>query len=133
MSVFERIHELIKVQHLTVKQLERDCGLANATIRRWETQTPNIESIRKVAQRLNVSIDYLVTGESLNTTIAETLQLSLTEANLVDMFRTLNKHDQENAFDFITMLYEKTTGARKSIYATYNNANNIDQLNPETA
>ena len=66
-------------------------------------------------------------------TIAETLQLSLTEANLVDMFRTLNKHDQENAFDFITMLYEKTTGARKSIYATYNNTNNIDQLNPETA
>jgi len=62
----------------------------------------------------------LVTGESQNATIAETLQFSLTEANLADMFRTLNKHDQENAFDFITMLYEKTTEAKKSIYATYN-------------
>ena len=57
MSIFERVHELIKEQGLNVKQLERECGLANATIRRWETQTPNIESVRKVAHRLNVTID----------------------------------------------------------------------------
>ena len=81
---------------------------------------PNIGDLTKLANTLNVSIDYLVTGESQNATIAETLQFSLTEANLADMFRTLNKHDQENAFDFITMLYEKTTEAKKSIYATYN-------------
>ena len=70
MSIFERVHELIKEQGLNVKQLERECGLANATIRRWETQTPNIESVRKVAHRLNVTIDYLVNGSSPNTPAA---------------------------------------------------------------
>ncbi|NBH81140.1 XRE family transcriptional regulator [Clostridiaceae bacterium] len=133
MGLFERVHELISAQHLTVKQLERDCGLANATIRRWETQTPNIESVRKVASRLNVSIDYLVNGESLNTTDPISQQLSQTELNLVDMFRMLNKHDQENAFDFITMLYEKTTGVRKSIYTTYDTDRILSPSDTETA
>ena len=59
MNIFDRVQKLIKAQGLTVKQLERECDLANATIRRWETQTPNIESVRRVAHRLNVSTDYL--------------------------------------------------------------------------
>ena len=29
MTIFERVHELIKEQGLNVKQLERECGLAN--------------------------------------------------------------------------------------------------------
>ena len=49
MTIFNRVQKLIKEQGLTVKQLERECDLANATIRRWETQTPNIESVRRVA------------------------------------------------------------------------------------
>ena len=75
MTIFERVHELIKEQGLNVKQLERECGLANATIRRWETQTPNIESVRKVAHRLNVTIDYLVNGGSPNAPAVPSLSL----------------------------------------------------------
>lgn len=125
MGIFERVQALIKEQGLTIKQLERECDLANATIRRWETQTPNIESVRKVARRLHTTIDYLVTGDSPNTTeprfevYCDGEPLSESEADLVAMYRLLNEQSRENAFDFVTMLYEKVTGEKGSTYSTY--------------
>ena len=68
MTIYDRVLALIKEQNLTVKQVERECDLANATIRRWATQTPNVESVRRVAHRLSVTLDYLVEGGSSNTT-----------------------------------------------------------------
>ena len=62
MTIYDRVLALIKEQNLTVKQVERECDLANATIRRWATQTPNVESVRRVAHRLSVTLDYLVEG-----------------------------------------------------------------------
>lgn len=57
MTIYDRVLALIKEQNLTVKQVERECDLANATIRRWATQTPNVESVRRVAHRLSVTLD----------------------------------------------------------------------------
>lgn len=34
MTIYDRVLALIKEQNLTVKQVERECDLANATIRR---------------------------------------------------------------------------------------------------
>lgn len=137
MNIYERVQALIKEQGLTVKQLERECDLANATIRRWGTQTPNIESVRKVARRLKTTIDYLVTGESLNATASrfevycDGKQLSEIEADLVAMFRLLDSKERENAFDFVTMLYEKATGEKMSIYSTYTGTNEQQKSDPE--
>lgn len=125
MSIYKRVQDLIKKQGITVRELERECELANATIRRWETQTPNIESVRKVAQKLNVTIDYLVTGSSPNTNISrfevycDGNPLTEAEADLVAMYRLIDPKGQEDIFDFITMKYEKATGKRGSIYSTY--------------
>lgn len=125
MDIFERVQKLIGEQGITIKQLERECELANATIRRWQTQTPNIESVRRVAQRLNTTIDYLVTGrnsEPLNSRFeiyCDGTPLTELEADLVAMFRLLDNRDQEYAFDNIVMLYEKATGEKMSTYSTY--------------
>ena len=115
MSIFERVHELIKEQGLNVKQLERECGLANATIRRWETQTPNIESVRKVAHRLNVTIDYLVNGGSPNAPAAPScdgVPLSSMEADLVAMFRLLPEEAKKEIFDALQIHAPRRRGKR---------------------
>lgn len=123
MSIFERVHELIKEQGLNVKQLERECGLANATIRRWETQTPNIESVRKVAHRLNVTIDYLVNGSSPNTPAAPScdgVPLSQMETDLLAMFRLLPPSHREEVFELVHFKYKREVEEKKeSIYSTY--------------
>lgn len=127
MSIFERVQELIKEQGLTVKQLERECELANATIRRWETQTPNIESVRKVAQRLNTSIDFLVTGSSPCTkgsrfeVYCDGIPLSESEADLIAMFRLLPEEHRKEIFELVHFKYSRiiAEGEKESIYSTY--------------
>lgn len=125
MSIFERIQKLIKEQNITVKQLERECDLANATIRRWETQTPNIESVRRVAQKLGTSIDYLVTGSSSNTNdprfevYCDGVPLTENEADLVAMYRLLDAPDRKTVFDIAKLKYQQKTGEEISIYSTY--------------
>lgn len=134
MSIFERVHELIKEQGLNVKQLERECGLANATIRRWETQTPNIESVRKVAHRLNVTIDYLVNGSSPNTPAAPScdgVPLSSMEADLVAMFRLLPEEAKKEIFDLTHFKYTRLgDGEKESIFWTYFDGSEDEKSGP---
>lgn len=134
MTIFERIHELIKEQGLNVKQLERECGLANATIRRWETQTPNIESVRKVAHRLNVTIDYLVNGSSSNTPAVPScdgIPLSSMEADLVAMFRLLPEEAKKEIFDLTHFKYTRLgDGEKESIFWTYFDESDDEKSGP---
>lgn len=58
--LFEKIKALCAEHKTNITKLERDCGLANATIRRWEFNTPNIDSLVKVADHFGVSVDYLL-------------------------------------------------------------------------
>ena len=58
--IFERIQKLCVDRKTNISQLERDCGLANATIRRWEINSPSAENLRKVADHFSVSVDYLL-------------------------------------------------------------------------
>lgn len=140
MSFFDRLSMLISEKNLTFRKVERDCGLANATIRRWETQSPRLESVITVANYLQVSIDYLALGVCENTTEegtptsinqAEVLKeksrltcdgspLEDEEADLVAMYRLLPDHKKEDAFDIICTLYQKHVERKKdSIYWTY--------------
>lgn len=123
MSFYERLIATIGEKNLTIRKVERDCGLANASIRRWETQSPRLESVVAVANYLQVSVDYLALGSSANTTseplICDGIPLTQIESDLVAMFRYLRDQDKETAFDFVTMLYEKATGEKGSIYSTY--------------
>lgn len=58
--LFAKILQLCAEHKTNITKLERDCGLANATIRRWEVNTPNVDSLVKVADYFGVSVDYLL-------------------------------------------------------------------------
>lgn len=139
MSIFERVQELIKEKGITVKQLERECELANATIRRWETQTPNIESVRKVAQRLNTSIDFLVTGSSPCTkdsrfvVYCDGIPLSESEADLIAMFRLLPEEHRKEIFELVHFKYSRiiAEGEKESIYSTYSDTKRQEGSGPD--
>lgn len=137
MSFCERLIGVIEGKDLTIRRVERDCGLANASIRRWETQSPHLESVVAVANYLQVSVDYLALGGRDNTTTEEpglaleTVKreqgltcdgspLTDSETDLVAMFRLLPSHEQEDAFDIVYFKYKKYVEKKKeSIYWTY--------------
>lgn len=58
--VYQKIRQLCTERKTNISKVERECGLANATIRRWETSSPNADSLIKVADYFGVSVDYLL-------------------------------------------------------------------------
>lgn len=58
--MFERICELCKARQTNLTQLEKACGFANATVRRWVSASPTVENLVKVADYFEVSTDYLL-------------------------------------------------------------------------
>lgn len=58
--IYNNIANIAKERNLTIKDIERGAGIANATIGKWRTQTPRVDSLKAVADFLKVSIDSLV-------------------------------------------------------------------------
>lgn len=120
MSLVERIEGLAKQKGLTFKSLEREAGLGNGTIKRWERQSPRLDVLVKVANYLQVSLDELVfDGGRVSATLCDSTPLSQMEDDVIAMLRLLGNQERKIAVDFITMLYEQATGKKGSIYSTY--------------
>lgn len=59
-SLTTRIKDLCDSRSISIAELERTVGLSNGQIRRWDKVSPRSESLQKVADYFNVSIDYLI-------------------------------------------------------------------------
>lgn len=122
MSLYERVSTLIKERGLSISRVEQECGLSNATIRRWETQNPSLESVRKVAHYLSVSIGFLAGEDSEypNSLTCDGKPLSEDEADLIAMYRLLPEAHQRELFDLACFKYHREVELGKdSIYSTY--------------
>lgn len=64
MDLFERVKDLASKQGLNIKNIEINAGFGNGTIRRWGTSPPSADKLLKVANMLNTTCEYLLTGES---------------------------------------------------------------------
>lgn len=61
--LFEKIIEFCKENNIPIYIFERECDLGNGTIASWKESNPRIDSVRKVAKRMGISIGELL-GES---------------------------------------------------------------------
>ena len=126
-TIGSRIRAARKIKGLTMQQLHDLTGLSTGNISDLENDryAPSVSALIPIRRALGCSIDWLLSGEDLGAPISERalscgdVELSQLEANFVAMFRLLKSSDREIAFDFVTMLYEKATGEKGSIYSTY--------------
>lgn len=82
-NMVERIKELCKKNNTTMGTLEKEMGLGNGTIRRWDERMPGADRALALANRLGVTVEYLLTGK-------EAADLTPEEQLLVDYYRTTN-------------------------------------------
>lgn len=61
-DLVDRIETLAREKGLSLNRIERTLGLGNGTIRRWKLQSPRLDRLLLVAQCLDVSLDFLVSG-----------------------------------------------------------------------
>lgn len=59
MTMCDRIKSLCVESGLTIKTLEKELGFGNGVIRRWNESSPSINSVIRVADYFNVSVDWL--------------------------------------------------------------------------
>lgn len=63
MTLVEKIRVLANQRNMSLPDLELKIGLGNGTISRWKNSSPNTDKLTKVADELNVSVDYLLGRE----------------------------------------------------------------------
>lgn len=135
MRLVNNISIIAKERGLTFKALEREAGLGNGTIKRWEVQSPRLDGLIKVADYLHISLDELVYGERTKEAedainldrykaeqglVCDGSPLSEAETDLVAMFRLLPPSHQEELFDLTYFKYRRhVEEKRESIYSTY--------------
>lgn len=64
-ALFDRVIELCDTYKISPRDLEQQCGLSRHAIDKWQNGSAFIESIFKVSDYFDVSIDYL-TGKTDN-------------------------------------------------------------------
>ena len=59
----DRIKSLAEPLNMTFASTERDVGIGRGTIRKWDTNCPAADRLLKVANLLNTTTDFLLTGD----------------------------------------------------------------------
>ncbi|MHB8132421.1 MAG: helix-turn-helix domain-containing protein [Mobilitalea sp.] len=60
MSLVNRIQNLCKANNTSLSRLGLELGLGKSSISRWNTNTPSIDKIQKIAEYFDASVDYLL-------------------------------------------------------------------------
>ena len=63
MTLKERIKKLANAEGLSLPKLEEELGFGGGTISRWDKSAPSADKLSKIADRYNVTVDYLLGRE----------------------------------------------------------------------
>ncbi|WP_164473151.1 helix-turn-helix domain-containing protein [Clostridium sp. E02] len=75
---------------MNIKTLERELGIENGTIRRWDERSPQCDKIVRVAEYLHVSLDWLILGKEVSD------GFTVEEHNIIQAYRKVDFIDQES-------------------------------------
>lgn len=80
MTIVERIKMKCKEKGTSMNALEKELGFGNGSIRLWDKKEPGSQKVILVAERLDLSLDWLLTGK-------ESENLTPEEQQLIDYYR----------------------------------------------
>lgn len=63
--LYQNIVVLCKGKGISISKLEKETGLGNGTVGRWEKSSPSVENVKKVADYFEVSVDYLISQSAV--------------------------------------------------------------------
>lgn len=64
--MLDRIKALCKQSNISIAELERKLGFGNGSIRKWDTSSPSIANVLKVADYFDITIQYIVDEKPLS-------------------------------------------------------------------
>ena len=110
MNAVERVKTICKERKIPISKLESDCGFANGYIGQLRKGVFPDDRILKIAEYLNVSVDYLMTGNEVEF-IVETAKKDVLLATMPSKIKEyalklaeMPKEQQEQIMSLIDML-----------------------------
>lgn len=100
MGIYERIQTKATEKGISIKKLEQEVGIGNGVIKRWNTSSPQCNKLLLVANYLQISIEWLITGKITN-------ELTENEKELLKNFKTLPEREQIKFIGKIEDIAEK--------------------------
>lgn len=101
---WENFYEACVKQGTKPNPLGKEIGISSGIISKWKTENtlPNGETLLKIADRLNCSIDYLLgrTDNQYVDTVEE-------ENKIIDVYRNLNDEGRKALNDYIEFISTK--------------------------
>ncbi|KRN77232.1 helix-turn-helix domain-containing protein [Weissella minor] len=97
MTIVERIKEVSKNKNLNLKSTAIKAGLSENAIYKWNTQKPNADALKAVADVLGVSVDYLLgnTDEMHPTKTNNKEELKPEDIVVLNKIRTAGLNDEQ--------------------------------------
>ena len=91
MQIVERIKSVASKQGYTLAELEQKLGFGVRTIYKWDKNAPSVEKVLAVANFLNISLSWLITGKTEDPSLSETFlenykQLSAEEKETINHY-----------------------------------------------
>ena len=116
MNAVERVKTICKERKIPISKLESDCGFANGYIGQLRKGVFPDDRILKIAEYLNVSVDYLMTGKEVEF-IVETAKKDVLLTEMASKIKEyalklaeMSKEKQEQIMSLIDMLTDKKEG-----------------------
>lgn len=58
--IYDKIKEICKSKEISVASVEKEAGLSNGTISKWNSSSPTVEKLNAVAKVLKVTVGSLL-------------------------------------------------------------------------
>lgn len=104
MTINERLFITLREKNIKPKTLADNLGVKQQIISNWEKRgtNPPIEFLPQICQVLNISWEYLVTGEEKSS-----MPLPQEETELLNMYRQLDPRDRKEIKGIINLKLEQ--------------------------
>ena len=106
----ENLRNELNFQGLTIKELSARTGIPVASLDCYlgtRATIPSVDAAFKIAQALKVSIDYLVTGDTIIKTNPSKKKRSQEAQNLINLIDNLNPEQCRAIYNMISILKQK--------------------------
>ena len=91
----DKIRRLCQAQGKSLFSLEKECGLGNGTINKWDRNSPSVAKVAAVADALGVSVSYLIGEQEKKPTPEGGDGLSETARLIMECVSQMSAREQE--------------------------------------
>ena len=111
-----RIKERRKKLCITQAQIQEYCGISSGNLSGIETgrYLPSASALIGLSKILECSIDWILTGESLNSKSIDCVDIKEIDKQLLNYFHNMSQADQEDLMLIAEMKYNKRKRQEKS-------------------